>query len=147
MTSCLCVRGGFSESSQALLHLAASRCAPLLLLWMLLGCILEEGVPGSSDPPASAPLSLTWMTSEGGIWRGTRHRNVVRSAALRTGFPQRHFCTFLDLPRLICGTRKPRIDRNSSTFMCFYFRRPFPPHFLRDCGWNSFCQAWRRQTS
>lgn len=59
MTSCLCVRGGFSESSQPLLRSAASLCAPplilpLLLLWMLLGCILEEGVQGSRDPTSIA---------------------------------------------------------------------------------------------
>lgn len=57
--------------------------------------------------------------------RGARHRNVLQSAALRTGSLQQYFCTFLDLPRLACDSRNPIINRESLACMWFYFRRPF----------------------
>lgn len=132
MTSCLCVRGGFSESSQPLLRSAASLSAPpLLLLWMLLGCILEEGVQGSRDPPVSPPLSLTWMTSEGGVWGGDSAPECAPVCCAAHRLPT---ATFLHLfgpsYRLICGTGAPRIDRESLTCMCFYFRHPFSSFFF-----------------
>lgn len=100
MTSCLCVRGGFSESSQPLLRSAASLCAPALsgccwdVFWRK-GC---KGQQGPTSIAATEPdMNDKWRRRlRGG--GGTRHRNVLQSAALRTGSLQRHFCTFLDLP-------------------------------------------------
>lgn len=62
--------------------------------WMVLGYILGRG-SDRSDPPASPLLSLTWMTSKRPpsffVQASKQHRNVLKSAGLRSGSSKRHF--------------------------------------------------------
>lgn len=142
MTSCLCVRGGEQPASPPLSSQPARSPPALDDAGMHFGR-RGAGQQGPTSSTATEPdMNDKWRR----CLRGAQHRNVLQSAALRTGSLQQYFCTFLDLPRLVCDSRNPIINRESLTCMWFDFRRPFFIPFFEG-RWVGFLLSNPKETN
>lgn len=96
----VCAWGEDSQRAASLCSARQAVCA--LLLCSCSGCCWDVFWRKGCRAAGTHQYRRHWAWHEWQVKEafegGTRHRNVLQSAALRTGSLQRHFCTFLDLP-------------------------------------------------